>query len=480
MANRIRIEKVSIVNADAECIVNAANAQLQGGTGVCGAIFKAAGWNQLQAACDRICHCDTGSAVITPAFNLKAKYIIHAVGPIWQDGNHREPKLLYSCYQASLKLAKENGCHSIAFPLISAGIYGYPKEKAWRKAIQACKDFMESDPEYGMDVTFAILDDEIIEMGKAEMKRVLDQDMLESQVEAGRRKKADSNMSDTPEESIGRQSDTDKPLGDEEISDNQNDTPVYVRCKLSGQTKNQADALQIDISDLLEHALSKEIHHRQIFDKALRYIGKDASVYVAGNILYGRVKKLIESRIPDDICLLLDTGRHSSRQINLNEILDIDDASIIYDEASLFHLEEMQGLYSYKGMIHWTDHPIDVYLDGLSEPYEDSPVFDALHRLISDKEVLDHHFKELLIELHTDDEEKITIDFTDRKNASHHYNNDQDEFYRKLELRFVNISDNDSLYFEYGFEADDFIMHLGIYSDIEGNVSSVSRSIRVY
>ena len=90
--NRIRIEKISIIETDAECIVNAANENLQGGSGVCGAIFKAAGWNELQAACDKIGHCETGSAVITPGFKLPAKYIIHAVGPVWHDGKHKEPQ----------------------------------------------------------------------------------------------------------------------------------------------------------------------------------------------------------------------------------------------------------------------------------------------------------------------------------------------------------------------------------------------------
>ena len=167
----IRIEKISITDTDADCIVNAANAALQGGSGVCGAIFKAAGWNQLQDACDAYGHCDTGNAVITPAFNLKKnKYIIHAVGPVYRDGKHHEPQLLYSCYKSSLKLAKENHCKSIAFPLISAGIYGYPKDEAWRKALQACNDFINDNKDYDIDILFAILDDRILQMGKDELQ----------------------------------------------------------------------------------------------------------------------------------------------------------------------------------------------------------------------------------------------------------------------------------------------------------------------
>ncbi|MCR5403258.1 MAG: macro domain-containing protein [Butyrivibrio sp.] len=169
--SRIRIEKVSIIDAGTECIVNAANEYLQGGSGVCGAIFNAAGWNKLQSACDAIGHCDTGSAVITPAFNIRAKYIIHAVGPVWHGGNRNEPQNLYGCYLASLNLAMENGCHSIAFPLISAGIFGYPKDKAWRKALQACNDFIKKNPDYEMDILFAVLDDRILKMGRDELEK---------------------------------------------------------------------------------------------------------------------------------------------------------------------------------------------------------------------------------------------------------------------------------------------------------------------
>ena len=174
--SRIRIERISITDTGTDCIVNAANEQLRGGSGVCEAIFKAAGWNRLQSACDAIGHCDTGSAVITPAFDLNAKYIIHAVGPIWYDGTRKEPQKLYSCYRASLDLARENGCHSIAFPLISAGIFGYPKSKAWRKALQACNDFIRDNPEYDIDIVFAVLDRQIQLMGEEELKNLSEND----------------------------------------------------------------------------------------------------------------------------------------------------------------------------------------------------------------------------------------------------------------------------------------------------------------
>ena len=162
----IKIQKISIVDLDTDAIVNAANEDLRAGGGVCGAIFKAAGYDQLQKACNTIGYCNTGSAVITPGFDLKAKYIIHAVGPIWHGGSHKEPELLYSAYYNSLKLAKEYNCHSIGFPLISSGIFGYPKEAAWHTALQACSDFLNQGEDESLTVIFAVRDEAILEMGQ--------------------------------------------------------------------------------------------------------------------------------------------------------------------------------------------------------------------------------------------------------------------------------------------------------------------------
>ena len=163
---KIEIRKIGITKLDTDAIVNAANEGLMAGGGVCGAIFREAGHERLQKACDEIGHCDTGSAVITPGFDLKAKYIIHAVGPVWGGGNHNEQEKLYSAYTQSLKLAAESGCRSIGFPLISAGIFGYPKKEAWETAIAACTDFMEKDPAADLHIIFAVLDDEIMKIGQ--------------------------------------------------------------------------------------------------------------------------------------------------------------------------------------------------------------------------------------------------------------------------------------------------------------------------
>lgn len=174
----ISIKKINITDLDTDAVVNAANSHLQAGSGVCGAIFSAAGYAQLQNACNRIGHCPTGSAVITPGFNLKAKYIIHAVGPVYSNGKRGEPQLLYSAYQKSLELAASSGCKSIGFPLISAGIYGYPKGEAWRIALQACRGFLEENPGTPMEVVFAILSDGIIELGRKAMQDVMPENIV--------------------------------------------------------------------------------------------------------------------------------------------------------------------------------------------------------------------------------------------------------------------------------------------------------------
>jgi O-acetyl-ADP-ribose deacetylase (regulator of RNase III) len=131
-----------ITKMNVDAIVNAANCNLLQGGGVCGAIFGAAGVDKLQAECDCIDHCEVGDAVITGGHNLPAKHVIHAVGPVWRGGVHNEESLLTSCYKNSLALALKHGFTSIAFPLISSGIYGYPKDEALRVAISTIGSFL--------------------------------------------------------------------------------------------------------------------------------------------------------------------------------------------------------------------------------------------------------------------------------------------------------------------------------------------------
>lgn len=173
MKGNIEIEITDITELDTDAIVNAANSQLRQGGGVCGAIFEKAGSAPLTEACTKIGHCSTGDAVITPGFDLKAKYIIHAVGPIWHGGDDDEEELLYSAYQNSLILAMENGCSSIGFPVISSGIYGYPKDEAWQVALTACRDFLKDNPDYPISITFAVLSQSSMNLGEEILSEII-------------------------------------------------------------------------------------------------------------------------------------------------------------------------------------------------------------------------------------------------------------------------------------------------------------------
>jgi O-acetyl-ADP-ribose deacetylase (regulator of RNase III) len=127
-----------ITKFDVDAIVNAANPALQRGSGVCGAIFAAAG-PELDGACAALGRCATGDAVATPGFNLPAKWIVHTVGPVWKGGMSDEATLLASCYNRSLEIANELGARSIAFPAIATGVYGYPPDEAATLAVNTVR-----------------------------------------------------------------------------------------------------------------------------------------------------------------------------------------------------------------------------------------------------------------------------------------------------------------------------------------------------
>ncbi len=178
----LHIVRNDITKMEVDAIVNAANETLLGGGGVDGAIHRAAG-PDLLAYCRNLNGCKTGDAKITPGFALPAKYVIHTVGPVWRGGSSGEAALLESCYRKSLLLAKENNCETIAFPMISAGAYGYPKNEAFRIAVNTVQAFlMEND----MTVYIVVFDQGIFTVSQklfSDVQQYIDQHYVDARTE---------------------------------------------------------------------------------------------------------------------------------------------------------------------------------------------------------------------------------------------------------------------------------------------------------
>lgn len=164
----LEVVRGDITKRRVDAIVNAANSSLLGGGGVDGAIHRAAG-PELVAACRELEGCATGDAKATPGFRLPAKWVFHAVGPVWNGGNRGEPEKLAGCYRRCLELAHERGVKSIGFPAISTGIYGYPKEAAARIAVETCRQFADSS---GVErVEFVCFDEATARVYERELER---------------------------------------------------------------------------------------------------------------------------------------------------------------------------------------------------------------------------------------------------------------------------------------------------------------------
>lgn len=191
-----------ITKLEVDAIVNAANSKLQAGGGVCGAIFSAAGKDKLQQECNKLGYCAVGDAVITKGYNLKAKYIIHTVGPIYGKNPALEAEQLYSCYEKSLGLAKVKKISSIAFPVISSGIFGYPKKEAIKIATRAIKDFLQ---ESDMTVYLVVYDRDTFEISEtlfSSVESYIDERMVKVDTRSRLCSSLPSNYCDEDEECI--------------------------------------------------------------------------------------------------------------------------------------------------------------------------------------------------------------------------------------------------------------------------------------
>ena len=196
----LQIVRNDITKMEVDAIVNAANSSLLGGGGVDGCIHRAAG-PELLAECKTLGGCETGSAKITKGYRLPCKYVIHAVGPRWRDGKHGEREKLISCYRTSLALAKEHGCETVAFPLISSGIHGYPKDQALKVAIDTISDFLlEND----MTVYIVIFDRKAYQIGEklfSDIAAYIDDNYVDEHTDSrSERLRRMQMLSDEPEE----------------------------------------------------------------------------------------------------------------------------------------------------------------------------------------------------------------------------------------------------------------------------------------
>jgi O-acetyl-ADP-ribose deacetylase len=170
-SSTLELVQGDITREDVDAIVNAANESLLGGGGVDGAIHRAAG-PELLAKCRTLNGCETGSAKITRGYKLKARYVIHAVGPIYHDGKHDEPALLASAYRTCLELASQNQCATVAFPAISTGVYGYPMEDAARVAFRTIIEYLEQHPEIKL-VRYVLYDARALAVHERVLEQVL-------------------------------------------------------------------------------------------------------------------------------------------------------------------------------------------------------------------------------------------------------------------------------------------------------------------
>ena len=274
-----------ITRLETDAIVNAANSKLLAGGGVCGAIFSAAGADELQRECDKIGYCGIGEAVITKGYKLKAKYVIHTVGPIYGNDPANEENQLYSCYRNSLELAKKKRISSIAFPVISSGIYGYPKAEAIKIATRAIKDFLEKED---MDVYLVVYDKKAFQISEKlfnDVQSYIDEKLVKPD---GRRRISEDGVTREAYNLFVPQ----KAMSDECLEECQNIQPMMPSATVVGglATKNLKEKKSLEDLMNVKVETFSEMLLRMIDEKGMT----DVEVYKRANIdrkLFSKIRK---------------------------------------------------------------------------------------------------------------------------------------------------------------------------------------------
>ena len=333
-----KIIRQDITNMEVDAIVNAANTELKMGSGVCGAIFKKAGPKQMQAACDKLAPIKTGEAVITPGFDLPAKYVIHTAGPVYRrydpEGSER---LLRSAYTQSLKLAVENNLESIAFPLISSGIFGYPKDEALQVATSAIRDFLE---DYDLDVQLVLFDKSAFVISRellGEVESYINDNYVDKHREVGRsllnvERRAMRRAKHTYMELISLESEdmaAGAPVLDEK--------PSYTPQEAAVPLENLLEDLDEPFSDFLFRLIDSkgmtdvEVYKRANLDRRLFNKIKNVAGYMPGKRTVLSLAIALQLSLEETNALLKRAGYALSRAVKFDVIVEFFIVSGNYD-----------------------------------------------------------------------------------------------------------------------------------------------------
>ncbi len=333
-----KIIRQDITKMEVDAIVNAANTELKMGSGVCGAIFKKAGPKQMQEACDKLAPIKTGEAVITPGFDLPAKYVIHTAGPVYRNYDPEgSERLLRSSYTESLKLALASGLESIAFPLISSGIFGYPKDEALQVATFAIRDFLE---EHDIEVFLVLFDKSAFVISRellGEVESYINDNYVDEHRESGRsllnvERRAMRRAKRAYMELISLESE-DMAAGAQFIEAE----PVYAPAEAAVPLKNQLEDLDEPFSDFLFRLIDSkgmtdvEVYKRANIDRKLFNKIKNVAGYMPGKRTIISLAIAMKLSLEETNALLKRAGYALSRAVKFDVIVEFFIVSANYD-----------------------------------------------------------------------------------------------------------------------------------------------------